>query len=80
MAGDGQLRDFDFAKYNSGHVEGMWRMLQRREADDYVLATGIGMTIRGCVNFTAEAPDMDLDWQARVSARLRLNARPAVEL
>ena len=31
------LRDWGFA---GDFVEGMWRMLQQEEAEDYVLATG----------------------------------------
>jgi GDPmannose 4,6-dehydratase len=37
------VRDWGFAKE---YVEGMWRMLQHDEPQDYVLATGIGTTVR----------------------------------
>jgi GDPmannose 4,6-dehydratase len=37
------IRDWGFAKE---YVEGMWRMLQHDEPQDYVLATGIGTTVR----------------------------------
>lgn len=36
-------RDWGYAKE---YVEGMWRMLQREEPSDYVLATGTGTTVR----------------------------------
>lgn len=36
------VRDWGFAKE---YVEGMWRMLQRDEPDDFVLGTGVGMTV-----------------------------------
>jgi GDPmannose 4,6-dehydratase len=37
------VRDWGYAKE---YVEGMWRMLQHDEPQDYVLATGIGTTVR----------------------------------
>src|SRR3954463_14651988 len=37
------IRDWGYAKE---YVEGMWRMLQHDEPQDYVLATGIGTTVR----------------------------------
>ena len=53
-------RDWGFA---GDYVEGMWRMLQQDQADDYVLATGVTTPIRDFVRFAAEALGMDLDWQ-----------------
>lgn len=53
-------RDWGFA---GDYVEGMWRMLQQNQADDYVLATGVTTTIRDFVTYAAEALDMDLEWQ-----------------
>lgn len=37
------VRDWGYAPE---YVEGMWRMLQAEQPDDYVLATGIGITVR----------------------------------
>ncbi len=37
------IRDWGYAPE---YVEGMWRMLQADEPDDYVLATGVGHTVR----------------------------------
>lgn len=37
------VRDWGFAPE---YVEGMWRMLQQDEPSDYVLATGVGYTVR----------------------------------
>ncbi|WP_347100743.1 GDP-mannose 4,6-dehydratase [Sagittula stellata] len=53
-------RDWGFA---GDYVEGMWRMLQQEEADDYVLATGVTTTIRDFFTYVAETLDMSLDWQ-----------------
>ena len=53
-------RDWGFA---GDYVEGMWRMLQQDQADDYVLATGVTTTIRDFVSYAATALGMELDWQ-----------------
>jgi GDPmannose 4,6-dehydratase len=53
-------RDWGFA---GDYVEGMWRMVQQDEGDNYVLATGVTTTIRDFVTFAAEALGMELDWQ-----------------
>lgn len=53
-------RDWGFA---GDYVEGMWRMLQQDQADDYVLATGVTTTIRDFVNFAGGALGMDLVWE-----------------
>jgi GDPmannose 4,6-dehydratase len=37
------VRDWGYA---AEYVEGMWRMLQADDPDDYVMATGIGLTVR----------------------------------
>jgi GDPmannose 4,6-dehydratase len=52
-------RDWGYAE---DYVEGMWRMLQQDQADDYVLATGVTTTIRDFVKFAAEAFELDLEW------------------
>lgn len=55
------VRDWGYAKE---YVEGMWRMLQQDEPGDYVLATGIGTTVREfCETAFAHA---GLDWRDHV--------------
>jgi GDPmannose 4,6-dehydratase len=55
------VRDWGFAPE---YVEGMWRMLQHDEPDDYVLATGEGHTVRDfCEAAFAHA---GLNWQDHV--------------
>ena len=50
--------------YAPEYVEGMWRMLQAPEPEDYVLATGRGYTVR---DFAQTAFDhAGLDWQKYV--------------
>jgi GDPmannose 4,6-dehydratase len=54
-------RDWGFA---GDYVEGMWRMLQQDQPDDYVLATGETYSVR---QFLDEAfSHLDLDWHPRV--------------
>lgn len=52
-------RDWGFAEE---YVEGMWRMLQEPQSDDYVLATGITTTVRDFVNFAGNALDIQIEW------------------
>nr|WP_278260105.1 GDP-mannose 4,6-dehydratase [Nocardioides convexus] len=55
------VRDWGYAPE---YVEGMWRMLQHDEPQDYVLATGIGTTVR---EFCQEAfSHAGLDWEEHV--------------
>jgi len=64
-------RDWGFA---GDYVEGMWRMLQRDQPDDYVLATGETYSVR---QFLDEAFALvDLDWQRYVKVDPRY-FRPA---
>ncbi|MDQ0316210.1 GDP-mannose 4,6-dehydratase [Amorphus orientalis] len=53
-------RDWGFAKE---YVEGMWRMLQQDEADDYVLATGSTHTVRDFVGWAGESLGFDIAWE-----------------
>lgn len=55
------IRDWGYA---AEYVEGMWRMLQVDEPEDFVLATGVGYTIRDFLE-TAFG-HVGLDWQEYV--------------
>jgi GDPmannose 4,6-dehydratase len=55
-------RDWGHAK---DYVEGMWRMLQQPEADDYVLATGIKITVRQFINMAFAEVGVKLRWQGK---------------
>lgn len=65
-------RDWGFA---GDYVEGMWRMLQQDQADDYVLATGVTTTIRDFFTYAAEALDMELDWSGEGQAETAVDRR-----
>jgi GDPmannose 4,6-dehydratase len=55
------IRDWGYAPE---YVEGMWRMLQADEPGDYVLATGVGATVKEFVEAAFKAAD--LDWEPYV--------------
>ena len=51
--------------YAPEYVEGMWRMLQQQEAEDFVLATGKTYTIRDFVEKTAPYVGFDIEWKGK---------------
>ena len=55
------VRDWGYA---AEYVEGMWRMLQVDEPDDFVLATGVGFTIKDFLE--ASFGHADLEWKKYV--------------
>ncbi|MEW5808574.1 MAG: GDP-mannose 4,6-dehydratase [Actinomycetota bacterium] len=55
------IRDWGYAPE---YVEGMWRMLQAEEPDDYVLATGVGITVREFLEIAFE--HAGLNWEDHV--------------
>ena len=54
------------AKRDWGHardyVEGMWRIVQQPQGDDFVLATGVTQTVRSFVELAFAEVDMKIDW------------------
>ncbi|MFN7710406.1 MAG: GDP-mannose 4,6-dehydratase [Holosporales bacterium] len=55
-------RDWGYAK---DYVEGMWRMLQHKEADTFVLATNKTWSIRQFVDLAFTAAGIHLDWHGK---------------
>lgn len=53
-------RDWGHAK---DYVEGMWRILQAEQPDDFVLATGTTTTIRDFVTMSFNELGIELEWQ-----------------
>jgi GDPmannose 4,6-dehydratase len=45
------------------YVEGMWRMLQQPRGDDYVLATGVTVSVRQFAEWAFEEAGIAIDWQ-----------------
>lgn len=56
------IRDWGFAQE---YVEGMWRMLQHDAPQDYVLATGIGTTVREFCEYSFS--HVGLNWEDHVA-------------
>jgi GDPmannose 4,6-dehydratase len=56
------IRDWGYA---AEYVEGMWRMLQVDEPEDFVLATGVGITVREFLEISFERAG--LDWEEHVA-------------
>ena len=53
-------RDWGHAK---DYVEGMWLMLQQKEAEDYVLATGVTTSVRDFVGMAFKETGVDIEWK-----------------
>jgi len=64
-------RDWGFA---GDYVEAMWRMLQQERPDDYVVATGVSISIQDFLALVFE--QLDLDWKQFVETDPRY-FRPA---
>ncbi len=55
-------RDWGHAK---DYVEGMWRMLQHSEPDDFVLATGKKITVRKFIDLAFAEVGIELEWKGK---------------
>lgn len=55
-------RDWGYAK---DYVEGMWRMLQHANPDDYVLATNETHTVREFIEHATKLLGFDLEWRGK---------------
>ena len=57
------------AKRDWGHArdycDAMWRMLQQKKPDDYVIATGVQHSIKQFVNLTAKKLEIKLKWKGK---------------
>jgi GDPmannose 4,6-dehydratase len=53
-------RDWGHAK---DYVEGMWKILQHNEADDFVLATGVSTSVRKFVEQVFNKFDIEITWR-----------------
>lgn len=65
-------RDWGFA---ADYVEGMWRILQHQQPDDYVLATGATYTVREFLGWAAEAAGITLRWEGEGVQERGIDAR-----
>ena len=53
-------RDWGFA---CDYIELMWLMLQQEEPDDYVMATGVTVTVRDFINMAFKEAGITLKWE-----------------
>lgn len=65
-------RDWGYAKE---YVEGMWRMLQAKRPDTYVLATNRTETVRDFVSMAAQAAGFELAWRGSGEQEIGVDAR-----
>ncbi len=55
-------RDWGHAK---DYIDGMWRILQHKQADDFVLATGEAHSVREFVELAFRQVDIEIAWQGK---------------
>jgi GDPmannose 4,6-dehydratase len=55
-------RDWGHAK---DYVEGMWRILQHSEADDFVLATNKKISVRNFIEMAFREVDIEIEWSGK---------------
>lgn len=49
--------------YAGDYVELMWLILQQKEPDDYIMATGVVTTVRDFISMAFAEVDINLEWQ-----------------
>jgi GDPmannose 4,6-dehydratase len=58
-----------YAKRDWGHaqdyVEAMWKMMQQKKPDDYVIATGKQYTVKQFINLTAKLLKLKINWKGK---------------
>ncbi|MES2962704.1 MAG: GDP-mannose 4,6-dehydratase [Bdellovibrionota bacterium] len=55
--------------YAPDYVEAMWRMLQAKQPDDYVVATGETHSVREFVEDAFSHVDIEIDWQGEAGSQ-----------
>ena len=74
-----------YAKRDWGHardyVLAMWKMLQRKKPDDYVIATGQQHSVKEFINFTAKELGIVIKWKGRgINERGYWNSKCIIEI
>jgi GDPmannose 4,6-dehydratase len=74
-----------YAKRDWGHakdyVVAMWKMLQKKKPDDYVIATGQQYSVKQFINFTAKELGIFIKWKGRgVNEKGYWNKRCIIEI
>jgi GDPmannose 4,6-dehydratase len=60
--------------YAPDYVDAMWRMLQLDEPEDFVIATGVGHTVRNCLEIAFDQAGLSIDEHVEIDPAL---IRPA---
>lgn len=71
------LRDWGFAKE---YVEGMWRILQQENPDDYVLATGKMTSVRNFLKMSFDAVDIGVEFVGEGTKEVGIDKKTGKEL
>jgi GDPmannose 4,6-dehydratase len=74
-----------YAKRDWGHardyVLAMWKMLQKKKPDDYVIATGQQYSVKEFINFTAKELGIVIKWKGRgINERGYWNSKCIIEI
>jgi GDPmannose 4,6-dehydratase len=56
------IRDWGYAP---DYVEAMWQMLQTNKPDDYVVATGLGHSVREFIEYAFDCVDISVSWKGK---------------
>ena len=73
------------ARRDWGHARdyclAMWKILQQKEPDDYVIATGVQYSIKQFINLTAKKLNMKILWRGKGSKEkgFNQNGKPIIE-
>jgi GDPmannose 4,6-dehydratase len=73
------------ARRDWGHARdyclAMWKILQQKEPDDYVIATGVQYSIKQIINLTAKKLNMKILWRGKGSKEkgFNQNGKPIIE-
>ena len=71
------VRDWGFA---GDYVKAMHAMLQTTEADDFVVATGIGTTVRRFVEMAYESGDVRIRWEGSGENEVGFDSKSGKEI
>jgi len=61
--------------YAPEYCEGMWRMLQQDQPEDYVLATGETHSVKEFIDAVFHEMDMDLDWKGEKEGEVGISKK-----
>jgi GDPmannose 4,6-dehydratase len=66
--------------YAPEYVEGMWRILQQDEPEDFVMATGVNHTIREFAELAFKELDIYIEWQGNGINEIGINTQTGKQI